>query len=138
MSASVLLERLHDVRSVGVGRWVARCPAHEDRSPSLSIRELEDGRVLLHDFAGCDAEQVLGAVGLEFAELFPPRDVATHARARQRRPWTAQQLLGLAEREIRVATIILNDIVERRSVNRDEMQRLTLAAGRLGVLVDEL
>jgi hypothetical protein len=47
-------------------------------------------------------------------------------------------LLALAEREIRVATIILNDIVERRSVNKDEMKRLALAAGRLGVLVDEL
>jgi hypothetical protein len=76
MSAASLLERLQEVRSVGTGRWVARCPAHEDRSPSLSVRELDDGRVLLHDFAGCEVEAVLGAVGLNMAALFPPRDVS--------------------------------------------------------------
>jgi len=43
-------------RGAGPGRWVASCPAHEELSPSLSIRELEDGRVLLHDFAGCDLD----------------------------------------------------------------------------------
>jgi hypothetical protein len=83
-------------------------------------------------------DAILGAVGLELSVLFPPRDPFTHAHRGQRRPWTARQLLTLAEREIRVATFVINDIVERRSVNRDEMQRLALAAGRLGVLVDEL
>jgi len=37
----------------GSGRWQARCPAHQHRSPSLSIRAGSDGRVLLHCFAGC-------------------------------------------------------------------------------------
>jgi len=138
MSAAELLDRLQRVRGAGPGRWVASCPAHEDRSPSLSIRELEDGRVLLHDFAGCDVDAILGAVGLELSVLFPPRDPSIQAHRGQRRPWTARQLLTLAEREIRVATFVINDNVERRSVNRDEMQRLALAAGRLGVLVDEL
>jgi len=136
MSAAALLERLHGVKGVGAGRWIARCPAHEDRSPSLSVRELDDGRVLLHDFAGCDPGAVLDAVGLNYSDLFPPNHLATQPRARK--PWSAQQLLLLGEREIRVATIIISDIVERRSVNRDELQRLVLAAGRLGILVDEL
>jgi len=138
MSAAALLDRLQRVRGVGPGRWVASCPAHEDRRPSLSIRELDDGRVLVHDFAGCDVEAILGAVGLELSALFSPRDPSIQSRKGQRRPWTAQQLLALAEREIRVATIVIGDIVERRTVSRDEMQRLALAAGRLGVLVDEL
>lgn len=136
MSAATLLERLHDVREVGPGRWVACCPAHDDRSPSLSVRELDDGRVLLHDFAGCEAGAVLGAVGLVYSDLFPPRDLPTQPRVRK--PWSSQQLLLLAEREIRVATLIISDIVERRAVNQDDLKRLALAAGRLGVLVDEL
>ena len=138
MSAARLLDRLSGVRATGVGRWTARCPAHEDRSPSLSVRELDDGRVLIHDFAGCDVDAILDAIGLAVSELFPPQDRAVHAMKGTKRPWSAQQLLALAEREIRVATFVISDIVERRSVNRDDIQRLVLATGRLGVLVDEL
>jgi DNA primase len=36
------------------GSWTACCPAHNDKGPSLAIRETEDGRVLLHCFAGCE------------------------------------------------------------------------------------
>jgi len=50
--------------------WQARCPAHEDRSPSLSIREGDDGRVLVHCFAGCDLERILQALDLSVSELF--------------------------------------------------------------------
>jgi len=71
MSTEALLALLKDVRQVGPGRWVARCPAHEDRTPSLSIREAEDGRILMHCFAGCRTSDVLQALGLTFRDLFP-------------------------------------------------------------------
>jgi hypothetical protein len=70
MSIEVLLSRLDGVRKASDGRWMAKCPAHEDRSPSLSIRELRDGMILLHDFGGCSSEDVLFAVGLSMADLF--------------------------------------------------------------------
>src|SRR4029077_14921045 len=44
------------------GGWMARCPAHDDREPSLSIREAEDGKILVHCHAGCDQEQVIAAL----------------------------------------------------------------------------
>lgn len=65
-----ILPLLDSVRETG-GGWVARCPAHEDRRPSLSIAEGADGRVLLKCFAGCTAEDVVRAVGLRLADLFP-------------------------------------------------------------------
>jgi hypothetical protein len=46
MSADVLLDKLDGVRPTGAGRWIAKCPAHEDRHASLSVRELDDGHVL--------------------------------------------------------------------------------------------
>jgi putative DNA primase/helicase len=67
----VLLGRLEGVRRAGAGSWTARCPAHPDRNPSLSIA-LRDGRVLLHCFAGCPPEAVLGAVGLTWKDLREP------------------------------------------------------------------
>ena len=61
----LLLSRLEHVRANRNGTWVARCPAHDDRSPSLSIATGDDGKVLLHCFAGCGAVDVVEAVGLE-------------------------------------------------------------------------
>jgi putative DNA primase/helicase len=44
------------------GGWMARCPAHEDRKPSLSIRDADDGKVLVRCHAGCDQERVIAAL----------------------------------------------------------------------------
>lgn len=57
------------------GRWMACCPAHDDRTPSLSVREFGDGNVWLHCFAGCETEHVLDRLGLSFADLFATRTV---------------------------------------------------------------
>jgi putative DNA primase/helicase len=42
--------------------WMARCPAHDDRKPSLSIRAANDGKVLVRCHAGCDQDRVIGAL----------------------------------------------------------------------------
>jgi hypothetical protein len=70
-AADRLLARLEKVRSVGAGKWKACCPAHEDRDPSLAIREADDGRLLIYCFAGCSAAEVLAAVGLSLGDLYP-------------------------------------------------------------------
>ena len=44
------------------GGWTARCPAHDDRTPSLSIRDAEDNKVLVRCHAGCDQERVIAAL----------------------------------------------------------------------------
>ena len=67
--AGQLLNRLDGIRENGPGQWVVRCPAHEDKNPSLSIRDLGD-RVLVHCFAGCDTSDVMEAVGLSLSDLF--------------------------------------------------------------------
>ena len=66
-----VLDRLEGVRRESAGQWAARCPAHEDRKPSLSISDGLDGRILLHCHAGCELEAVLLAVNLETRDLFP-------------------------------------------------------------------
>lgn len=75
---SGLLSKLDKVKRTGDGRWVACCPSHKDKSPSLSIREQGDA-VLIHCFGGCSAASVLQAVGMDFADIFPPRESASPA-----------------------------------------------------------
>jgi hypothetical protein len=65
---SELLSALGAVRQGS--QWVAKCPAHDDDHPSLSITE-KDGRILLHDFAkGCAVEDIVAAIGWELRDLF--------------------------------------------------------------------
>lgn len=65
-----VLAAFPDARRSGA-HWSATCPAHEDRSPSLSITEGRDGIVLLHCHGGCGPREVLAAVGLTWQVLFP-------------------------------------------------------------------
>ena len=55
---------------VSGGQTMAQCPAHEDRNPSLSVRESSDGTVLLYCFAGCENVDVVAALGLRMNDLF--------------------------------------------------------------------
>lgn len=64
-----ILDRLQKVRKNGQG-WIACCPAHEDKSPSLSINTGDDGRILLHCHAGCVTEAVVSSLGLKPKDLF--------------------------------------------------------------------
>ena len=53
------------------GGYLAHCPAHEDHAPSLSIGEGDDGRILLHCWAGCETRDIVAALGLRWSDLFP-------------------------------------------------------------------
>lgn len=64
-----VLSLLKSVRPRGTAQWSARCPAHGDRTPSLSIRETGD-RILLHCFSSCAPEEIVSALGLEMRDLF--------------------------------------------------------------------
>ena len=59
-SAETIAKALGD-RKAG-GGWIARCPGHDDRTPSLSISPGDDGKILLHCHAGCDQAQVIDAL----------------------------------------------------------------------------
>ena len=65
-----VLGRLPPARVVS-GQHVTRCPVHEDKRPSLGIRELSDGTVLVRCYAGCSTEHVLEALGLTYKDLYP-------------------------------------------------------------------
>lgn len=77
-----LLARLEKVRRNGTD-WTARCPAHDDSSPSLSVSEGGDGRALVHCFAGCSVGDITAALGLTVVDLFvdPPQRDGAHATA---------------------------------------------------------
>jgi putative DNA primase/helicase len=61
MTAVVIAQALGGAVRNGQG-WLAKCPAHDDRSPSLSLADGDGGKLLVKCFAGCDARAVLAAL----------------------------------------------------------------------------
>ncbi len=129
-AADKLLSRLQRVKRTGPGKWSASCPTREDKSPSLSVRELDDGTVLLHDHGGDSVEAILGAVGLSFADLYP--DKPGHCAKPTRRPFNASDVLSLMAFESTVAVLVIADVVKRDGATEEDLARLLVAAQRLG------
>lgn len=69
MTIEELLPHLHGVRPRGTGKWSARCPAHPDRTPSLSVAVGNQG-ILLKCFAACSAKEICSSLNLEMRDLF--------------------------------------------------------------------
>jgi len=69
MTTEEILSHLEGVTKSGAG-WMALCPAHDDRKPSLSISKGSDGRTLLKCLAGCSTGKVVEAKGWTMADLF--------------------------------------------------------------------
>ena len=135
MSAATLLSRLQGVRQTGTGRWIARCPAHDDKHPSLSVRELDDGRLLLHDFAGCAVAEIVAAIGLELSDLFPERP--THRGKPERRPFLAMDILRAVEHEALIAATAASFLADGGTLTDEDRARLLLAAERITAAVTE-
>ena len=122
-----LINRLQGVKKTGLSSWAARCPAHEDRSPSLSVKLLDDGRTLLHCFGGCSTDSVLAAMGLEMSDLFPDK-LGDLPRANG---FSAMDALRAIEAEALVVLLLAGDILDKKPVIESDYDRLMLAHRRI-------
>ncbi len=72
MNFEDFLSRLDGVKRTGKDSAIARCPSHADKSPSLTVKDVDD-RLLVHCFAGCSTHDVVSSRGLELSDLFHER-----------------------------------------------------------------
>ena len=88
-----ILDRLDLVKESSNGRWRAKCPSHSSDTSTkrtLSVGAADTGAVLLNCFAGCSAEQIVSAVGLELKDLFPRDDYIKNHNHRPRIDYRAK------------------------------------------------
>ena len=76
----LVLPKLEAVHKVG-GGFMARCPAHDDGKASLSVSEGRDQPVVIHCHAGCDRDDILAKLGLDWADLSKPRESKLNSEA---------------------------------------------------------
>ena len=70
---TLVLSKLQGVRQMRERQWQALCPAHDDKSPSMSVSIGDAGHVGVCCHVGCATEDIVAAMGLEMRELFAPR-----------------------------------------------------------------
>lgn len=120
-----LLSRLDGVKPAGPDRWRSYCPSHQlpphraGRGRSLTVAAGDNGGALIHCHAGCSSSEVVASLGLELADLFPPRLPGTHAARGNGGPaaWAgaagAADALGDAVIELMVGSASIFDVLAR-------------------------
>lgn len=135
-AAETLLARLDGVRTRGADQWSARCPAHEDRSPSLSIKAVHD-RVLLTCWAGCSALDVVNAVGLELRDLFDQRLTDTAIPSVRQAPFPIERARRIRHLAL-VIGLAAGDLKYGRALSEADEETLIAAFNELDELVAEV
>jgi len=129
-----LLGRLERVKGRN-GSWTARCPAHDDKGPSLAIRYVDDGRILLHCFAGCQVESVVSAMGMDMGDLFPPDDkrldYPVRGKKRLKPAFYASDLIRILSFEALVVSICASDVRKGKKLSDEDNERLKVAQQRI-------
>ena len=123
-----LLSRLERVQPIGNNRYKALCPAHDDRSPSLAIKDDSD-RLLLHCFSGCDTTDVLGAIGLTFADIMPDKAMGNFKKVKK--PFYAMDVLGIIKFEATLVYIYATEMAKGLKLTSTDKERLLLATSRI-------
>jgi hypothetical protein len=115
------------VKSTGPDKWAAACPLCQSRNGRpIAIRALSDGRVLMNPFCCCATSDVLQAIGLSLADLFPQH---LSEFKPERRPFDAMEVLMAIAHEVTVAVLISHDLAER--ADDEQRERLILVSQRL-------
>lgn len=134
MDVHEILSRLQKVKQTGRDEWIACCSAHEDRTPSLGIKDCGDGRILLHCFADCMPEDVVGAIGLTLADLMPPKPLTTQAL--KRAPFSARTALEALAYQASIVAVAASDMSRGKPLSLADKDRLFEIAGRINGVLD--
>ena len=138
----LVLSRLdqYKLRQNGRDRWRACCPAHGGSNPSaLSVGVGAEDQVLLRCWHGCEVEQVAHALGLELADLFPPKPQHhSSGKPARRRLISAGQALDLLAAEMTLAVVCAADMAAGRPLDESTRGRLLQSAARVSMLRNEV
>jgi hypothetical protein len=128
MTIDNVLARLEKVKRTGKDRYIACCPSHNDKNPSLSLRDLPDGRILIHCFAGCDLNSILYSIDLDMNALFPNR---LGEFKRERHPFPAADVLTVVGFECLVVASSALKILGGEIFTPTDRERLIISVGRI-------
>ena len=115
------------MRETGSGQYSCRCPAHEDKSASLGIKQGDGDRILLNCFAGCDVKTILESAGLEW------KDIMNEERLFQTEKlgFNPYAVLKMLRDEVLVIGLSSVDVRNGKPLNDVDHDRLLKAVGNV-------
>lgn len=137
MSIEAILNNLSGVKKTGPNRWLAKCSVHEDKTPSLAIRYLDNGRILLHCF-GCGANgiEIIKSLGLNPSDLFPPKPQNAYGYPKVRNPFNAADVLKALLHEATIINLAASDVLTGKPISEQDYARITIARDRIAAGVN--
>ena len=125
MNISDFLDHFSRVRKTGVNKWQAACPAHDDKSPSLSITLNDSGNILIHCHSACPTDSVLSAVDLKLSDLF------ADSRQPSKKGYNRVELEQTLEHETMILLLALHHRFKFKKIPYDDYVREREAVKRI-------
>lgn len=128
-----LIPLLKEARNYKTGYWSACCPAHDDKKPSLSVREFPDESISVVCFSGCSTEAILTAVKLNPRDLFPRNDVDSYEYRppsklfAHRLPFTPERIKSL-RRDMLYVQIATAQLASGEELSEEDLDKLGIIA----------
>jgi len=123
-----LLNKLDKVKKKGIGRYVACCPVHKEKTPSLGITEDQStGNILIHCF-GCGANgvAVCEALGVDLADLFPESTKVDYTKKPERLYFNQSDVLELINLETTRVIVAAEILAEGGKLEPEDINRLAM------------
>lgn len=128
MIADRFLPLLRKVKPTGQGRWIACCPCHDDKTPSMTITEADDS-VLMNCFGcGANGKDVCETLGIDPMELFG-KDFITGEYKKPRVP--AADILRCLDFEVMFLQCVTNQLKAGQPLTDKDKDRLKLTSQRI-------
>jgi len=127
-----VLSRLDKVKACGGNKWLACCPAHNDKHPSLKVTLTDDGKILIKCWAGCDISAVLKALSIEMADLFP--DKITYGKGKKPPKFNRYELFDKLAFEALILYVAIQQLQQGKPLKEVDALRV----GQAMSVIDEL
>ena len=131
-----LLSKLDKVKPTGNGKYLACCPAHPDKSPSLAIKQTDDGKILLHCFSGCQVSDIVAAVGLELSDLMPENP--TYKKGSKPPQFNKYELFDRLAFEAVILSLGIRQLLAKEDLSPEDLSRVLLAENTINGIVREV
>ena len=136
MNIEMLLSRLEKVRSNGNGKYLACCPAHNDKSPSLGIKQDDNGKILIHCFSGCAVSDIVSAVGMQLSDLMP--DNPTYKKGAKRPRFNKYELFDRLAFETIILSLAIRQLLDGEPLDEPDLCRVLQAEDVINNIVMEV
>lgn len=130
MTPEEFVQRLNNVKRTGPGRWVASCPAHEDRHPSMNVATGDDGKILFICRSGCDQQAVIDVMGLKWSDLYP-ESLNRIPFQEFRKAFPAADVLEALTDETMLVAVAASNVAAGVKLTEEDLQRVWTAYTRI-------